>query len=381
MNKGDVMAMWEPFYEPFIVEEDGIVQFNDLIEGKTVQEKVDETNNNIALTVMEFRTTAYKPSISIVDPVTGAKKMRRHGTTETEATYSLPAGAIVMVKNGDEVKQGQTIARRPRETSKTKDIVGGLPRVAELFEVRKPKDMAVVSEISGTVTYGGDSKGKRRLIVTPDIGEAKEYLVPRGKHITAADGDFVEAGETLTEGSPELHDILRTKGEKYLASYLVNEIQDIYRFQGVAIDDKHFETIVRQMLRKVSVIDSGGTSLLEGEQVDKGEFRAINKKAIAEGRKPATAEPMVLGITQASLTTSSFISAASFQETTKVLTEAALKGKVDHLAGLKENVIVGRLIPAGTGLRQYINAEISVPEQKEKPNKFLDTLEEPLYQG
>ena len=381
VNKGDVMAMWEPFYEPFIVEEDGIVQFNDLIEGKTVQEKVDETNNNIALTVMEFRTTAYKPSISIVDPVTGAKKMRRHGTTETEATYSLPAGAIVMVKNGDEVKQGQTIARRPRETSKTKDIVGGLPRVAELFEVRKPKDMAVVSEISGTVTYGGDSKGKRRLIVTPDIGEAKEYLVPRGKHITAADGDFVEAGETLTEGSPELHDILRTKGEKYLASYLVNEIQDIYRFQGVAIDDKHFETIVRQMLRKVSVIDSGGTSLLEGEQVDKGEFRAINKKAIAEGRKPATAEPMVLGITQASLTTSSFISAASFQETTKVLTEAALKGKVDHLAGLKENVIVGRLIPAGTGLRQYINAEISVPEQKEKPNKFLDTLEEPLYQG
>ena len=180
VNKGDVMAMWEPFYEPFIVEEDGIVQFNDLIEGKTVQEKVDETNNNIALTVMEFRTTAYKPSISIVDPVTGAKKMRRHGTTETEATYSLPAGAIVMVKNGDEVKQGQTIARRPRETSKTKDIVGGLPRVAELFEVRKPKDMAVVSEISGTVTYGGDSKGKRRLIVTPDIGEAKEYLVERG---------------------------------------------------------------------------------------------------------------------------------------------------------------------------------------------------------
>ena len=380
--KGDVLAVWEPFYEPFIVEEGGVVQFNDLIEGKTVQEKVDETNNNIALTVMEFRTTAYKPSISIVDPETREKKKRRHGTTETEATYSLPAGAIVMVKDGDVVQQGQTIARRPRETSKTKDIVGGLPRVAELFEVRKPKDMAVVSEITGIVTYAGESKGKRRLIVTPEYGDPREYLVPRGKHITAADGDFVEAGDPLTEGSPELHDILRTKGEKYLASYLVNEIQDIYRFQGVSIDDKHFETIVRQMLRKVSVLDSGGTSLLEGEQVDKAEFRAINQKAIAEGRKPATAEPMVLGITQASLTTSSFISAASFQETTKVLTEASLKGKVDHLAGLKENVIVGRLIPAGTGLRQYINTEIKVPDQKEKPDKFLEELEaEPLYRS
>ncbi len=375
VTKGTVLATWDPTYDSFISEEEGVIQFIDLVAGKTVQENVDE-NNNVTLTVKEFKTTSFKPAIAILDPVTGERKTHTHGSTTTEAVYSLPVGAVVMVKDGDTVTQGQTIARRPRETSKTKDIVGGLPRVAELFEVRKPKDMAVVSEITGTVSYGGESKGKRRLIVRPEIGEAREYLVPHGKHITALDGDFVEAGDPLTEGSPELHDILRTKGEKHLASYLVNEIQSIYRHQGVGIDDKHFETIVRQMLRKVCVLDSGGTSLLEGEQVDKAEFRAVNARAIAEGRKPATAEPMVLGITQASLTTSSFISAASFQETTKVLTEASLKGKVDHLAGLKENVIVGRLIPAGTGLRRYINAEILVPEQKDRPDKFLEDLRE-----
>ena len=254
--------------------------------------------------------------------------------------------------------------------------MGGLPRVAELFEVRKPKDMAVVSEIAGTVTYAGESKGKRKLVVTPEIGEAKEYLVPKGKHITAADGDFVEAGDPLTEGYPELHDILRTRGEKYLARYLVDEIQEVYRFQGVGIDDKHIEVIVRQMLKKVTILDSGGTSFLVGEQVDKSEFKAENQRTIAEGRVPATAEPLVLGITQASLTTSSFISAASFQETTKVLTEASLKGKMDYLRGLKENVIVGRLIPAGTGYREYVNGDIEVPDQKERPDKFLEELEE-----
>ena len=281
-----------------------------------------------------------------------------------------------MVKNGEAIQAGDIIARKPRETSKTKDIVGGLPRVAELFEVRKPKDMAVVSEISGTVAYAGESKGKRKLIVTPEIGEAKEYLVPKGKHITATDGDFVEAGDPLTEGYPELHDILRTRGEKYLARYLVDEIQEVYRFQGVGIDDKHIEVIVRQMLKKVTILDSGGTSFLVGEQVDKAEFKLENQKVMAEGRQPATAEPLVLGITQASLTTSSFISAASFQETTKVLTEASLKGKMDYLRGLKENVIVGRLIPAGTGYREYVHGDIDVPNQKERPDKFLEDLEE-----
>ncbi len=373
--KGTKLVEWEPFYAPYISETDGEVVLTDLIGGKTVKENVDSATSSADMIVTEFKTTSYRPSISIVDPETRERKRIRTGAVEREAVYTLRPGAIVMVKNGERVLEGQTIARQPRETSKTKDIVGGLPRVAELFEVRKPKDMSVVTEISGTVAFAGESKGKRRLVVTPEYGEAREYLVPRGKHIIVNEGDYVEAGDNLTVGSPELHDILRTKGEKYLAAYLVNKIQEVYRLQGVGIDDKHFETIVRQMLRKVCVLDSGGTSLLEGEQVDKSEFRQVNQKAMAEGRRPATAEPMVLGITQASLTTSSFISAASFQETTKVLTEASLKGKVDNLIGLKENVIVGRPIPAGTGLRRYINGEIQVPEQKERPDKFLEDID------
>mgnify|MGYP002576181244 CR=1 FL=1 len=344
---------------------------NTTLDGKTVQEKVDDVTRQASLTIMEYRTTNYRPSISVCDE-DGNVKQRPHSLAS--AVYSLPVGSIIMVKDGEQVLAGDIIARKPRETSKTRDIVGGLPRVAELFEVRKPKDMAVVSEIAGTVSFAGEAKGKRKLIVTPEVGESKEYLVPKGKHITVADGDFVEAGDPLTEGSPELHDILRTKGEKYLAAYLVDEIQEVYRFQGVGIDDKHIEVIVRQMLRKVTVTEPGGTSFLVGEQVDKAEFKAENHKAIAEGRQPATAEPLVLGITQASLTTSSFISAASFQETTKVLTEAALKGKMDYLRGLKENVIVGRLIPAGTGYREYVDQDITVPDQKERPDRFLDEL-------
>ena len=373
VTKGVVLAEWDPFNEPFVSEEDGVIRFTDIIDGKTVQEKVDDVTRQASLTIMEYRTTNFRPSISICDD-NGNVKKRVHGAAA--AIYSLPVGSIIMVKDGEGIQAGDIIARKPRETSKTKDIVGGLPRVAELFEVRKPKDMAVVSEIAGTVTYAGESKGKRKLVVTPEIGEAKEYLVPKGKHITAADGDFVEAGDPLTEGYPELHDILRTRGEKYLARYLVDEIQEVYRFQGVGIDDKHIEVIVRQMLKKVTILDSGGTSFLVGEQVDKSEFKAENQKTIAEGRAPATAEPLVLGITQASLTTSSFISAASFQETTKVLTEASLKGKMDYLRGLKENVIVGRLIPAGTGYREYVNGDIEVPDQKERPDKFLEELEE-----
>jgi DNA-directed RNA polymerase subunit beta' len=356
-----------------VSEVNGIIRFTDIIEGKTVQEKVDEATRQATQTIMEYRTTNFRPSISVCDE-TGSVKQRVH--SQMSATYSLPVGAIIMVRDGALIEAGDIIARKPRETSKTKDIVGGLPRVAELFEVRKPKDMAVVSEIAGTVHYEGETKGKRKLVVRPEIGEAKEYLVPKGKHITATDGDFVEAGDLLTEGYPELHDILRTRGEKYLARYLVDEIQEVYRFQGVGIDDKHIEVIVRQMLKKVTVVEPGSTSFLVGEQVDKNEFKLENQKILQSGGTPATAEPLVLGITQASLTTSSFISAASFQETTKVLTEASLKGKLDYLRGLKENVIVGRLIPAGTGYREYVNGEIIVPEQKEKSGKFLEELEE-----
>lgn len=373
VTKGTTLAEWDPFNEPFVSEVDGILRFTDILEGKTVQEKIDDITRQTTLTIMEYRTTNFRPSISVCDEE-GNVKMR--GDSPMAAVYSLPVGTVLMVRDGTTIQAGDVIARKPRETSKTKDIVGGLPRVAELFEVRKPKDMAVVSDIAGTVAYAGESKGKRKLVVTPEIGESKEYLVPKGKHITASDGDFVEAGDPLTEGYPELHDILRTRGEKYLARYLVDEIQEVYRFQGVGIDDKHIEVIVRQMLKKLTVLDPGGTSFLVGEQVDKGEFRIENSRAMSEGRTPATAEPLVLGITQASLTTSSFISAASFQETTKVLTEASLKGKMDYLHGLKENVIVGRLIPAGTGYREYVNSEIVVPEQKERPDKFLEELED-----
>ena len=232
--QGTTLAEWDPFNEPFVCEEEGVIRFTDIVDGKTVQEKVDDITRQASLTIMEYRTTNFRPSISICDE-NGNVKKRSHGAAA--AVYSLPVGSIIMIKDGEVIQPGDIIARKPRETSKTKDIVGGLPRVAELFEVRKPKDMAVVSEISGTVTYEGESKGKRKLMVTPEIGEAKEYLVPKGKHITAADGDFVEAGDPLTEGYPELHDILRTRGEKYLARYLVDEIQEVYRFQGVGIDD------------------------------------------------------------------------------------------------------------------------------------------------
>ncbi|MDL2272003.1 DNA-directed RNA polymerase subunit beta' [Desulfovibrio sp. OttesenSCG-928-I05] len=373
IKKGTLIAEWDPFNEPFVSEVDGIAKFTDIVEGKTYQEKMDETTRLSSQSIIEYRTTNFRPSISVTDE-NGTIKSRPD--SHLQATYTLPVGALLMVRDGMEIQAGDILARKPRETSKTKDIVGGLPRVAELFEVRKPKDMAVVSEIDGTVSFAGESKGKRKVVITPEIGDAKEYLVPKGKHITVSDGDFVEAGELLTEGHPELHDILRTKGEKFLANYLVEEIQDVYRFQGVGIDDKHIEVIVRQMLKKVTITDAGGTSFLIGEQVDKQDFKNENARTIAEGRTPATAEPLVLGITQASLTTSSFISAASFQETTKVLTEASLRGKSDPLRGLKENVIVGRLIPAGTGYREYVNAEILVPEQKEKPDKFLEELED-----
>jgi DNA-directed RNA polymerase subunit beta' len=373
VKKGQTLAEWDPVFEPFISDMPGTVRFTDIIDGKTCQERVDEMTQKVTFTIMEYRTTNYRPSISIVDEK-GEPKMRPG--SKSPAVFPLPVGAILMVKDGDELHAGDIIARKPIESSKTKDIVGGLPRVAELFEVRKPKDQAVVSEIDGVVSFGSETKGKRKLLITPETGEPKEYLIPKGKHITAQEGDFVEAGDLLTEGYPELHDILKVKGEKYLARYLVEEIQDVYRFQGVSINDKHIEIIVRQMLKKVSILDPGDTSFLVGEQVDKRKFMDENGKALARGETPATAETLVLGITQASLTTDSFISAASFQETTKVLTEAALLGKEDHLRGLKENVIVGRLVPAGTGYRGYVDADITVPSQPERPDRFLEELEE-----
>jgi len=371
VEKHTVLAEWDPFQEPFVTDVTGVVRFTDIVEGKTYQEKVDETTNRATKTIIEYRSTNYRPSLSLCDE---DGNVLTHSVTGTDAVYHLPVGAILMVKDGDMVHAGDVLARKPRESAKIKDIVGGLPRVAELFEVRKPKDLAVISEIEGTVSFGPDVKGKRKIIVTPEAGDPKEYLVPKGKHITVQEGDFVEAGEFLTEGAPELHDLLKIKGEKYLAKYLVDEVQDVYRFQGVHINDKHIEIIVRQMLKKVTVTDPGDTGFLLGEQVDKLTFMEGNATAIRQGHTPANAQPLVLGITQASLSTDSFISAASFQETTKVLTDAAMQSKTDFLQGLKENVIVGRVIPAGTGFRPYMNLDIQVPDQPEKPDSFLDEL-------
>jgi DNA-directed RNA polymerase subunit beta' len=266
------------------------------------------------------------------------------------------------VVEGQSVSAGDAIAKIPRETTKTKDITGGLPRVAELFEARKPKEFAVISEIDGIVSFGKDTKGKRKVIVTPEVGEAREYLIPKGKHISVHEGDYVKAGEALMDGSSNPHDILTILGEKALAKYLVDEVQEIYRLQGVRINDKHIEVIVRQMLRRVRIKEVGDTDFLIGDQIEKWRFEEANQRALTDGGQPAIAEALLLGITKASLSTESFISAASFQETTKVLTEAAINGKVDRLQGLKENVIMGRLIPAGSGVPKYNSMEAITDE-------------------
>ena len=269
------------------------------------------------------------------------------------ARYFLPVGANISVNDGDSIEPGDVLARIPRETTKTKDITGGLPRVAELFEARKPKDHAVIAEIDGIVSFGKDTKGKRKVVITPDVGDPSEYLIAKGKHLSVREGDRVRAGEALMDGSSNPHDILKVLGEKALAKYLVDEIQEVYRLQGVRINDKHIEVIVRQMLRRISVKDVGETSFLVDEHIEKHIFEEENERVMAAGGQPAKGEPLLLGITKASLSTESFISASSFQETTKVLTEASINGKVDYLRGLKENVIMGRLIPAGTGLGAY----------------------------
>ena len=274
--------------------------------------------------------------------------------------------ANIVVNEGDMINAGDVLVKIPRETTKTKDITGGLPRVAELFEARKPKDNAVLSEIDGFVSFGKDVKGKRRVIITPEVGDAKEYLILKGKHISVHEGDRIKAGEAIIEGPADPHDILRILGEKELAKYLVDEVQEVYRLQGVKINDKHIEVIVRQMLRRVRIKEVGDTYFLVGEQVDRKVFEEENEKIREEGGEPAVAEPLLLGITKASLSTDSFISAASFQETTRVLTQASIEGKGDILGGLKENVIIGRLIPAGTGFLGYRGFDIEVEDSQEE---------------
>ena len=314
-----------------------------------MQEKLDPVTGKSSKVVVEFREADVRPRISVKDEKGRTAKVGEGGA----ARYFMPVGAIVMVTEGDQVFPGDVLARIPRETTKTKDITGGLPRVAELFEVRKPKENAVITEIDGVVSFGKDTKGKRKVVITPQVGDPREYLIPKGKHISVHEGDYVRAGEALMDGSPNPHDILTVLGEKEVAKYLVDEVQQVYRLQGVKINDKHIEVIVRQMLKRVRITDPGDSEFLLGEHVEKPVFEEVNAQLVAQEQRPAVAEPLLLGITKASLSTQSFISAASFQETTKVLTDAATAGKVDNLLGLKENVIMGRLIPAGSGLRQY----------------------------
>jgi DNA-directed RNA polymerase subunit beta' len=357
VKPGELIAEWDPYTMPIITEVGGTVKYGDIIEGKTMEERVDERTGARSNVIVEFRELDVRPRISIKD---ASGKTAKIPGTENYARYFLPVGAYINVPEGAEVYPGDILAKIPRETTKTKDITGGLPRVAELFEARKPKEFAVISEIDGQVSFGKDTKGKRKVIVTPEVGEPREYLIPKGKHIGVHEGDLVKAGEPLMEGSSNPHDILTILGEKALAKYLVDEIQEIYRLQGVRINDKHIEVIVRQMLRRVRIKEVGDTDFLVGDHVEKWRFDEENAKVIGRGGEPAIAEPLLLGITKASLSTESFISAASFQETTRVLTEAAINGRVDRLVGLKENVIMGRLIPAGTGLARYHEMELRV---------------------
>ncbi len=353
-----VLAEWDPFTIPIMTNVAGVVKFGDIVEGRTMQEKRDMFTGKISRVIVETLELNVRPRISIKDK--GGKTVSLSGRTKGKARYPLPVGAFIMVNEGDKVEPGDTLVKIPRETTKTKDITGGLPRVAELFEVRKPKETAIISEIDGVVSFGKYTKGKRKITITPDIGDPLTYFITRGRHVSVMEGDFVRSGEPLMDGSADPHDILRVRGLKELARYLVDEVQEVYRLQGVKINDKHIEVIVRQMLRQVSVTDSGDSLFLLGENVEKWRFEEENKKIIEKGGKPAIAEPLLLGITKASLSTESFVSAASFQETTKVLADASVAGKVDFLKGLKENVIMGRLIPAGTGLRSYGKIEMGV---------------------
>jgi DNA-directed RNA polymerase subunit beta' len=343
INEGDRLAEWDPFTLPIITETSGVVKYQDLVDGRTMAEQVDDATGITQRIVTENRTTTrskkedLRPRITLLD-----------GDSGEAARYMLAPGTTLSVEDGQQVEAGDVVARASREAAKTRDITGGLPRVAELFEARKPKDNAIIAKISGRIEFVRDYKAKRKIAIIPEEGDPVEYLIPKAKVIDVQEGDWVKKGDNLISGSPDPHDILEVLGVEALAEYLVAEIQEVYRLQGVKINDKHIEVIVRQMLQKVEITDGGDTTLLAGEQLDYEEMNEYNAK-LAPNQQPAVGKPILLGITKASLQTRSFISAASFQETTRVLTQAAVEGKKDSLIGLKENVIVGRLIPAGTG--------------------------------
>jgi DNA-directed RNA polymerase subunit beta' len=368
VSKGAVLAEWDPYSNPIISEVSGKIAYQDIEEGQTMTEQVDAVTGFATKVITESKSSDVKPTVLVVDE--NGKQIMLPGR-DIPARAIIPVGAQLLVNADQEIHAGDVIAKIHRETSKTRDITGGLPRVAELFEARKPKEAAIVSEIEGYITFGKDVKGKQRVIVTPEIGEQREYLIPKGKHVAVREGEYVKPGEALMDGPTNPHDILAVLGEKELSAYLVNEIQEVYRLQGVGINDKHIEVIVRQMLRKVRVTDAGDTKFLVGEQAEKFEYEEENDRVRKEGGQPATSEPLLLGITKVSLSTDSWISAASFQETTKVLTEAAINSRTDHLRGLKENIIMGRLIPAGTGLSTYKKFKIVVDETTQEAPSML----------
>ncbi len=371
VRTGELLFSWDPYSEPIVADVGGIVDFQDIVEEETVREELDESTGRRQLTIIEDREKKLHPQISIK---ANGKKVRE---------FIVPVGAQLVIHNGDEVEPGMTLAKISREVYKTRDITGGLPRVAELFEARRPKDPATIAEVDGNVSFRAIKRGKREVVVASDSGEEKVYEIPVGKHLRVHEGDRVQAGDRLSEGPVNPHDILRIKGPRAVQEYLLNEIQEVYRLQGVRISDKHIGVIVRQMLQKVRIVDPGNTEFLEGEHVDRVEFLDTNAKMRQAGKKPARAEPLLLGITKASLTTRSFVSAASFQETTRVLTDAAVRGAKDNLLGLKENIIIGHLVPAGTGIHRYSDVEFLVEGApiERQIEELADSQSEPQQEG
>ncbi|MCP3875696.1 MAG: DNA-directed RNA polymerase subunit beta', partial [Desulfobacteraceae bacterium] len=363
IEPGDIIATWDPFTTPIITEVSGRIRFADIEVGNTVQEQIDQVTGKVSRTIIEGKDTDIRPRITIKDKEGKGVKLPN---SKTAARYYLPVNAILTVEEDEQIMAGDVVAKLPRATTKTKDITGGLPRVAELFEVRKPKDPGMLTEIDGYVSVSKGTKGRQKVTITPtDIGQKKEYSAPKGQHVTVYDGDYVKAGDPLIAGSANPQDIMNIKGEVELAKYLVDEVQEVYRLQGVRINDKHIEVVIRQMMRRVKVISTGDTNFIPDEQVDRVNFEEMNREVAMSGGEPAKGEPLILGITKASLSTDSFLSAASFQETTKVLTLAAIEGKYDSLKGLKENVVMGRIIPAGTGFSGYQNVEVGLGEVSE----------------
>jgi DNA-directed RNA polymerase subunit beta' len=355
VQQGQVVATWDPHTHPVVTEVTGYLHFEDFVDGVTVTEQIDEFTGLTSVVVLDPKQRGtsgrdLRPMLKLVDD---DGKEVCFANTDIPAVYALPAGAIVSMSDGAKVSVADVIARIPQESSKTRDITGGLPRVADLFEARKPKDPAIMAEYTGTVSFGKETKGKRRLVITDDAGDSHEELIPKWRHLNVFEGEQVVSGEVIADGEPNPHDILRLQGVEPLSDYLVREIQDVYRLQGVKINDKHIEVIIRQMLRKVVITEPGDSTYLRGEQIDKARSLEVCEQLEYQGKDPLQIEPILLGITKASLATESFISAASFQETTRVLTEAAVRGLKDDLRGLKENVIVGRLIPAGTGFAHH----------------------------